>query len=154
MALVTRRNSPSGALARQSLSEIIHIMAIRIVKLGTKRHNSEGLRVGTVHRPPRGVRKADYSRRDYYDVWLPELSPSAPLVSWLRSESITPKRWNVFERRYRKEMAQPAPQRLIALLAALSKQTNFSFGCYCEDESNCHRSLLRTILNDHGATII
>ena len=129
-------------------------MAIRIVRLGTERHKKEGLRIGTVRRPPRGVRKADYSRRDYYDVWLPELSPSATLVSWLLSESITPKRWSVFERRYRKEMAQPAPQRLIALLAALSKQTNFSVGCYCEDESHCHRALLKKLLIEQGAKVV
>ncbi|MGE5219624.1 MAG: DUF488 domain-containing protein [Chloroflexota bacterium] len=126
-------------------------MAIQIVRLGTARHKNEGLRIGTVRRPPRGVRKADYSRLDYYDLWLPELSPSAPLVSWLLSESITPKRWATFERRYRQEMAQPAAKRIINLLAALSSQTNFSLGCYCEDESHCHRSVLKKLLLDEGA---
>jgi len=128
-------------------------MAIRIVKLGTRRHASEGLRIGTVRRPPRGVRKADYSRRNYYDVWLPELSPSAELVSSLLSETITPKRWAAFERRYRREMAQPAAKRIIELLGALSNQTNFSVGCYCEDESHCHRSVLKRLLLDQGAQV-
>jgi uncharacterized protein YeaO (DUF488 family) len=126
-------------------------MAIRIVRLGTERHKHEGLRIGTVRRPPRGVRKKDYARRDFYDVWLPELSPSAPLVSWLLSESITPKRWAAFERRFRGEMAQPAAKRIVELLAALSHQTNFSVGCYCEDESHCHRSVLKKLLLDEGA---
>ncbi len=129
-------------------------MAVRIVRLGTPRHKDEGLRIGTVRRPPRGVRKKDYSRLDYYDLWLPELSPSAPLVSWLLSETITPKRWTVFVRKYRKEMAQPASLRVISLLAALSRQTNFSVGCYCEDESLCHRSVLRTLLLEHGAKLV
>ena len=128
-------------------------MAIRIVRFGTARHPKEGLRIGTVRRPPRGVPKADYARRDYYDVWLPELAPSGPLVSWLLSEAITPKRWAVFERRYRKEMHEPAAHRLIALLTALSSQTNFSVGCYCKDESHCHRSLLKKLLNEQGAQV-
>lgn len=144
---------PSSALARQSSSEIIKVMAVRIVRLGTARHSNEGLRIGTVRRPPRGIRKADYARRNFYDAWLPELSPSAPLVSWLLSEPITAKRWTLFERRYRKEMAQPAAQRLIALLAALSSQTNFSVGCYCEDESHCHRSLLKKLLIEQGSDV-
>jgi uncharacterized protein YeaO (DUF488 family) len=128
-------------------------MAIRIVKLGAKRHAGEGLRIGTVRRPPRGVLKTDYARRDFYDLWLPELSPSAPLVSWLLAESITPKRWSAFERRYRGEMSQPAAKRIIELLAALSNQTNFSVGCYCEDESHCHRSVLKKLLLDKGARL-
>jgi uncharacterized protein YeaO (DUF488 family) len=128
-------------------------MAIRIVRLGTARLAKEGLRIGTVRRPPRGVRKKDYARLDYFDLWLPELSPSAPLVSWLLSESITPKRWSAFERRYRHEMAQPAAKRFINLLAALSSQTNFSVGCYCDDESHCHRSVLKRLLLDQGAQV-
>src|SRR5215470_156324 len=110
-------------------------MSIRVVRLGTPRDPGEGLRIGTVRRPPRGVRKEDYARRDYFDVWLPELAPSAPLVSWALSEPFTPKRWAVYERRYRREMRQRGAQRLIALLATLSLQTNFSVGCYCEDEA-------------------
>jgi uncharacterized protein YeaO (DUF488 family) len=109
------------------------------------------LRVGTVRRPPRGVRKEDYAARDYFDVWLPELAPTAPLVSWLLSEPVTPERWATFERRYRQEMRQPAAQRLLALLAALSAQTNFSVGCYCEDETHCHRSILKRLLLEQGA---
>jgi uncharacterized protein YeaO (DUF488 family) len=128
-------------------------MAIRIVRLGTPRHLKEGLRIGTVRRPPRGVRKADFARRDYFDVWLPALAPSAPLVSWLLSEPITPKRWATYARKYRGEMRKPAAQRLLILLAGLSSQTNFSVGCYCEDESLCHRSLLKKLLLEQGARV-
>jgi uncharacterized protein YeaO (DUF488 family) len=128
-------------------------MAIRIVRLGTPRLPEEGLRIGTVRRPPRGVRKVDYASRDFFDVWFPELAPSAPLVSWLLSEPITPKRWADFARRYRREMRTPAAQRLVALLAALSSQTNFSVGCYCEDEARCHRSLLKELLIEQGAKV-
>jgi len=129
-------------------------MSVRIVRLGKPRHPDEGLRIGTVRKPPRGVRKADYAARDYFDVWLPELSPSAPLVSWALSKPFTPQRWGVFQRRYRREMRQPAAQRLIALLAALSSQTNFSVGCYCEDETRCHRSLLKRLLIEQGAEVV
>jgi uncharacterized protein YeaO (DUF488 family) len=128
-------------------------MAIRVVRLGTARYAEEGLRIGTVRRPPRGVRKEDYARRNYYDVWLPELSPSADLVSWVVSEPLTPKRLAGFERRYRSEMQTPAARRLIELLAALSQQTNFSVGCYCEDETQCHRSVLKKLLLEQGARI-
>ena len=128
-------------------------MSVRIVRLGTPRDPKEGLRIGTVRRPPRGVRKEDYAARDYYDVWLPELAPSAELVSWALSEPFTPKRWADFERRYRREMREPAAQHLIATLAALSAQTNFSVGCYCEDETHCHRSLLKRLLSEQGAEL-
>ena len=126
-------------------------MAIRIVRLGSARHPKEGLRIGTVRRPPRGVRKADYAPRDYFDVWLPELAPSAPLVSYALSEPFTPERWAIYARKYRGEMREPAAQRLLALLAALSSQTNFSVGCYCEDETRCHRTLLKKLLIEQGA---
>jgi uncharacterized protein YeaO (DUF488 family) len=129
-------------------------MSVRIVRLGTPRDPEEGLRIGTVRRPPRGVRKEDYAARDYYDVWLPELAPSAELVSWALAEPFTPKRWADFERRYRREMREPAAQRLLALLAALSSQTNFSVGCYCEDETHCHRSLLKRLLIEQGAQVV
>jgi uncharacterized protein YeaO (DUF488 family) len=129
-------------------------MSVRVVRLGTPRDPNEGLRIGTVRRPPRGVRKADYAARDYFDVWLPELAPSAPLVSLALSEPFTPQRWAVYQRRYRREMHQPAAKRLIALLAALSSQTNFSVGCYCEDESRCHRSLLKKLLIEQGAEVV
>ena len=129
-------------------------MSVRIVRLGKPRHPDEGLRIGTVRKPPRGVRKADYAARDYFDAWLPELSPSAPLVSWAQSKPFTPQRWDVFQRRYRREMRQPAAQRLLGLLAALSSQTNFSVGCYCEDETRCHRSLLKRLLIEQGAEVV
>jgi len=128
-------------------------VAIRVVRLGTPRTRGEGLRVGTVRRPPRGVHKEDYAARDYFDVWLPELAPSAPLVSFALSQPFTPARWKTYERRYRREMQAPAAQRLLALLAALSLQTNLSIGCYCEDESRCHRSLLKELLRRVGATL-
>jgi len=128
-------------------------MAIFVVRLGTARAPGEGLRLGTVRRPPRGVKKEDYGRRNFYDTWLPELAPSAPLVSWALSEPWTDLRWETYAERYRAEMREPSAQRLIALLAGLSAQTNVSLGCYCEDESRCHRSLLRTLLADAGAAI-
>ena len=129
-------------------------MSVRVVRLGAPRKADEGLRIGTVRRPPRGVRKEDYAPRNYFDVWLPELAPSAPLVSWALSQPFTPKRWAVYQRRYRQEMRQPAAKRLIGLLAALSSQTNFSVGCYCEDESRCHRSLLKELLIEQGAAVV
>ena len=128
-------------------------MAIRIVRLGTPRETDEGVRLGTVRRPPRGVRKEDYARRNYFDVWVPELAPSTPLVSWALSEPFTPKRWATYQRRYRQEMRKPVPRRLLALLAALSAQQNLSVGCYCAEESVCHRSLLRELLQEAGATL-
>ena len=129
-------------------------MAVRIVRLGTPRHPGEGLRIGTVRRPPRGVRKTDYAARNFYDVWLPELSPTAPLVSWALSKPFTPARWARYARRYRTEMRAPAAQRQVALLAALSRHADFSVGCYCEDESHCHRSLLRELLIQQGANVV
>jgi uncharacterized protein YeaO (DUF488 family) len=126
-------------------------MAVRVVRLGQRRLSNEGVRVGTVRRPPRGVRKADFARRDYYDVWLPELAPSEPLRAWALSKPFTPSRFAAYAKKYRREMSQPAAQRLIALLAALSASTNFSVGCYCEDASLCHRSLLGALLRDAGA---
>jgi uncharacterized protein YeaO (DUF488 family) len=129
-------------------------MPIRVVQLGTPRAEGEGLRLGTVRRPPRGVRKDDYARRDYFDVWLPDLAPSAPLVRWVLSEPLTPARWARFSRKYRQEMRAPAPQRLLQLLAALSSTTNLSVGCYCDDEARCHRSLLRELLKESGAEIV
>jgi uncharacterized protein YeaO (DUF488 family) len=129
-------------------------MAVRIVRLGTPRTTGEGLRIGTVRRPPRGVRKADYGRRDYYDAWLPELSPSAPLVSYALSKPWTDARWTSYARRYRAEMRQPAARRLIALLAALSRTADFSVGCYCEDARRCHRSLLAALLTEQGAKVV
>lgn len=124
---------------------------IRVVRLGSPRTNDEGVRIGTARRPPRGVKKQDYARLDYYDVWLPDLAPSQPLVSWAQSKPWTDARWSTFARKYRAEMRRPEAQRLIALVAALSHQTNLSVGCYCENESRCHRSLLRELLVEAGA---
>jgi uncharacterized protein YeaO (DUF488 family) len=128
-------------------------MSIRVVRLGTPRSPGEGLRLGTVRRPPRGVRKEDYASRDYFDVWMPELAPSADLVSWALSESFTPKRWSRYEKAYRSQMQKPPARRLISLLAALSKRTDLSVGCYCADETKCHRSILKDLLAQAGATI-
>ncbi|HWN15113.1 MAG TPA: DUF488 family protein [Candidatus Dormibacteraeota bacterium] len=129
-------------------------MSLRVVRLGTARHPDEGLRLGTVRRPPRGVRKEHYASGNYFDAWLPELSPSAPLVSFALSKPFTPARWAAYARRYRGEMRRPAAERLLAVLAALSRQTNFSVGCYCEDESHCHRSLLKQLLIETGAQVV
>jgi len=126
---------------------------IHVVRLGTPRATNEGLRLGTVRRPPRGVKKSDYARLDYYDLWLPDLAPSAALVSWATSKPWTDARWKQFARRYRSEMHAPAAQRLLALLAALSAQANVSVGCYCEDQSRCHRSVLRELLVEAGADV-
>jgi uncharacterized protein YeaO (DUF488 family) len=128
-------------------------MAIRIVRLGSPREPGEGTRLGTVRHPPRGVRRADYARKNYFDIWIPELAPSARLVAWARAGRLTDQRWATFTRRYRAEMAKPACHRLISLLAALSASSDFSVGCYCEDERYCHRSLLRGLLEESGATI-
>ncbi|HEY8553968.1 MAG TPA: DUF488 family protein [Burkholderiales bacterium] len=127
-------------------------MAIRIVRLGTRREAGEGLRVGTVRRPPRGVPKARLAADNWYDVWLPQLSPSPGLVKQAQRAS-TARDWQAFARRYRKEMSDPDNARLIALLAALSHHTDFSVGCYCEDESRCHRSVLRELLAEQGAKL-
>ena len=127
-------------------------MAIRIVRLGTPRTQGEGLRVGTVRRPPRGVPKEEHASRGFYDVWLPELAPSDALLKQGRAVS-DDQRWQLFARRYRREMKRPAAARLLSLLAALSQDTALSVGCYCEDESRCHRSVLRDLLREHGARL-
>jgi uncharacterized protein YeaO (DUF488 family) len=128
-------------------------LAIRVVRLGVSREPDEGLRIGTVRRPPRGVRKDEYALRDYFDIWLPELAPSDSLLKWARKQPVLPGRWATFARRYRAEMSKPPAQRLIALLAALSLRQNLSVGCYCADESKCHRSVLSGLLSDAGATM-
>jgi uncharacterized protein YeaO (DUF488 family) len=129
-------------------------MAVRIVRLGTPRHPEEGLRLGTVRRPPRGVPRSEFASRNYYDVWVPELAPSAPLFSWAISQPFTTVKWKRFAREYRKEMRAPAAAHLIGLLARLSSQTNFSMGCYCADESICHRSILRDLMIDGRAIVV
>lgn len=128
-------------------------MAIRIVRLGTGRVPNEGLRIGTVRRPPRGVPKSEFASGNWYDVWLPNLAPAAETVK-LGQASDSPRQWAVFSRRYRAEMAVPDNARALDLLAALSHETNFSVGCYCEDESRCHRSILRQLLLDRGAEVL
>jgi uncharacterized protein YeaO (DUF488 family) len=128
-------------------------MALRIVRLGSPRLPDEGLRLGTVRRPPRGVRKQDYARRDFYDAWLPELGPSDALLAWARARPFTAARWHRFSARYRREMRAPAAQRLLTLLALLSRTTNLSVGCYCEDEEHCHRRVLRDLLTESGAIV-
>jgi uncharacterized protein YeaO (DUF488 family) len=127
-------------------------MTLRIVRLGEARMPGEGLRIGTVRRPPRGVPKAEFASRDFYDVWLPEVAPSAALVKVAR-KAVDAKDWAAFVKRYRAEMKRPTPARLLDLLAALSHRTNLSIGCYCEDESRCHRSVLRELLEERGAKI-
>ena len=127
-------------------------MTIRVVQLGTPRTRGEGLRLGTVRRPPRGVPKAEYGTRDFYDVWLPELAPSEALVR-VALAATDARTWQAFVKRYRTEMKRPAAARLIALLAALSQSTPLSVGCYCTDENRCHRSVLKTLLLEHGARI-
>jgi uncharacterized protein YeaO (DUF488 family) len=125
-------------------------MAIRIVRLGSERASNEGLRIGTVRRPPRGVPKAKFASENWYDVWFPNLAPSLETMKQAQAAE-TPAQWNAFMRKYRAEMATPENSHAIALLAALSHGTDFSVGCYCEDESHCHRSLLRTLLAAQGA---
>ena len=127
---------------------------IRVVRLGTPRVRGEGLRLGTVRLLPRGVKKEDFAKRDYFDLWLAEVAPSAALVSWALSQPWTDKRWATFARRYHSEMRKPVAQRLIALLAAVSSTTNFSIGCYCENPSRCHRSLLGELLQERGADVL
>ncbi len=127
-------------------------MTVRIVRLGSQRTEGEGLRIGTVRRPPRGVPKSEFAKQDWYDVWFPNLSPSAETVK-LALEAKTPSQWTKFVRKYRSEMATPENSRTIELLAALSHQCNFSVGCYCEDEAHCHRSVLRELLAEKGARL-
>ncbi len=127
-------------------------MAIRVVRLGGPRAPGEGLRLGTVRRPPRGVPKAEHASRDFYDVWLPELAPSETLVKQALQAS-DERAWRAFLKRYRAEMKRPEAVRLLVLLAALSHQTNFSVGCYCEEEARCHRSVLKALLSEQGADL-
>jgi len=127
-------------------------LTARIVRLGTARAKGEGLRIGTVRHPPRGVPRSQHASQNWYDVWLPALAPSAGAVKLGRTAT-TPREWARFAKRYRAEMATPGATRLIELLAALSHQTSFSVGCYCADEARCHRSILRSLLTQHGARI-
>jgi uncharacterized protein YeaO (DUF488 family) len=127
-------------------------MAVRIVRLGSARHRNEGLRIGTVRRPPRGVPKNEFSSGNWYDVWFPVLAPSVETMK-LGQAAETPAQWAAFVRKYRSEMSEPAASQTLDVLAALSKTSDFSVGCYCEDEAHCHRSVLRALLADRGAAI-
>jgi len=133
-------------------------MTIHIVRLGSPRRKGEGTRIGTVRRPPRGVPKSEFASRDWYDVWFPNLSPSPELVkralaSQADLSAVGERAWAAFTRGYRAEMARPENAHAIALLAALSQQSDFSVGCYCENEARCHRSILRGLLRDAGASL-
>jgi uncharacterized protein YeaO (DUF488 family) len=127
-------------------------MAIRIVRLGSTRAADEGLRIGTVRRPPRGVAKSSFASGNWYDVWYPNLAPRAETVKAALAAA-SPREWTAFVRRYRAEMATPENRRTLDLLAALSHHANFSVGCYCDDPSRCHRSILRELLAERGARI-
>lgn len=127
-------------------------MVLRIVRLGTTRAADEGLRIGTVRRPPRGVPKTEFASQNWYDVWYPNLAPSVDTMKMAQQAS-TPAEWQAFVKRYRAEMGTADASRSLDVLAALSHQTNFSVGCYCEDESHCHRSILRELLREKGAKL-
>jgi uncharacterized protein YeaO (DUF488 family) len=127
-------------------------MTLRIVRLGSPRGADEGLRVGTVRRPPRGVKKEDYASKNIYDVWFPNLSPTEPLLKE-GAQAADEKSWKAFRRKFLAEMKLPGPKRDLDLIAALSHQTNFAIGCYCKDESRCHRSILRELLEERHADI-
>jgi uncharacterized protein YeaO (DUF488 family) len=127
-------------------------MSVRIVRLGTRRVANEGTRIGTVRRPPRGVPKTEFSSQDWYDVWFPNLAPTVETMKLGLSAS-SPADWARFTRRYKAEMSAPAAKHDLALLAVLSHTTNFSVGCYCEDEARCHRSILKQLLDENGASV-
>ena len=137
-------------------------MSIRIVQLGSPRAPGEGLRIGTVRRPPRGVPKAEFASRNYYDQWFPELSPLPDTMAMAQEShrlhdagqaAEATKLWKPFDKQFRKQLAEAPAERTLQLLAALSQQTNFSVGCYCDDEARCHRSILRSLLAAQGADI-
>jgi len=128
-------------------------MAIRIVRLGSARARQEGLRIGTVRRPPRGVPKSEFASGNWYDVWFPNLAPASETVA-LAQNATTQPQWDTFVKRYRAEMKDPDSSRILDLLAALSHTSQFSVGCYCEEESRCHRSVLRQLLLERGAAVI
>jgi len=127
-------------------------MPVRVVRLGSERVGGEGLRIGTVRRPPRGVPKTEFASQDFYDVWFPNLAPSEALLK-RGQRADTDREWRAFARAYRAEMKAPENRRTLDLLAALSHRTSFSVGCYCADESRCHRSILRELLAEHGADV-
>jgi uncharacterized protein YeaO (DUF488 family) len=128
-------------------------MSVRVVKLGTPRQRDEGVRIGTVRRPPRGVPKSEFAKQNWYDVWFPNLAPSVEAMK-LGQQAQTPAQWAAFIKKYRAEMAVPDASRALDVLAALSHHGQFSVGCYCEDEAQCHRSVLRALLRERGAEIV
>ena len=129
-------------------------MAIRVVRLGTERSPGEGVRLGTVRRPPRGVKKEDYARLDFFDAWFPELAPSAKLVKWFYDQpEITDAKWRRYAASYRREMSTPPAARTLDVLAKLSHGADFAVGCYCENPTRCHRSILKELLAEHGAQL-
>ena len=127
-------------------------MVIQVVRLGTARSEDEGIRIGTVRRPPRGVPKSEFSAQNWYDVWYPNLAPSVETMK-LGQQAATPAQWAAFARKYRAEMSTPEASHTLELLAALSQRSNFSVGCYCENEAHCHRSVLRALLVEKGAKV-
>lgn len=127
-------------------------MVIQVVRLGTARSENEGIRIGTVRRPPRGVPKSEFSAQNWYDVWYPNLAPSIETMK-LGQQAATPTQWAAFAKKYRAEMSTPEASHTLELLAALSQQSNFSVGCYCENEAHCHRSVLRALLLEKGAKV-
>lgn len=144
----TRQSNRAAAASSSGVQDL----AISIVRLGTTRARHEGTRIGTVRHPPRGVAKDQHAKANWYDAWLPELAPSSALVKQAQS-SASDKAWAAFVKHYRAEMSTPEKQRLLKLLAIMSRDTNFSVGCYCADESRCHRSVLRDLLQDAGAEL-
>ncbi len=130
-----------------------HAVVVRVLRLGSARHPDEGTRIGTVRRPPRGVPKSQFAAQDWYDVWFPNLAPAAATVK-LAQAAQTPAQWAAFKKHYRAQMAAPDTARTLDLLAALSRHANFSVGCYCEDEERCHRSVLRELLLERGASVV
>ena len=128
------------------------IMSVLIVRLGSPRSPGEGIRIGTVRRPPRGVPKAELASQNWYDVWFPTLAPTAETLK-VGLAATTPAQWTAFTRKYLAEMATPAARDALTLLAVLSHRTDFSVGCYCEHEARCHRSLLRQLLIQRGAQV-
>jgi uncharacterized protein YeaO (DUF488 family) len=137
---------------RESRFQEVVLMPVRIVRLGTPRASGEGLRIGTVRRPPRGVPKAQFSTQNWYDVWYPNLAPSVETMKQAQAAT-TPAQWAAFERAFRREMSAPEASRSLDLLAALSRHSAFSVGCYCEDEAHCHRGVLRALLRERGAEV-
>ena len=135
-----------------ALSGLLTRMSVRVVRLGTARQTNEGLRIGTVRRPPRGVPKSRYASEDWFDVWFPNLAPSLQTMKQGHA-ALTDAELRAYKKKYRSEMSAPESARSISLLAALSHSTNFSVGCYCEDEDRCHRTVLRQLLADAGAKL-